>query len=88
MVDKKTVKQTEIVILHESVAQSWARDASIFALFLSLIGVGIVLDSSALQWAGAVVAFITISSLSAGKAKRMTREEAIKHLTNGRQDAA
>ena len=72
--------KTEFIFLTESVAKSWARDASTFALFCGLIGIGIALNSSAMQWTGAIVGFITIISRASGKTKRMTREQAIKYV--------
>lgn len=75
-------KETEFVILHESVIQSWVRDSSTFALFASLIGVGIYLDSSAMQWIGFFVAVITIMARSSGKVKRMTKQQAIDYLNS------
>jgi hypothetical protein len=54
-------KQTrEIILVKETPLKSWVRDASTFALFVSMIGVGVYLDSTALQWIGAIIAFITI----------------------------
>lgn len=55
-------RKAEIIILHETALESWARDASTFALFVGLISIGWFLDSSALQWSGAVVAFVTVLS--------------------------
>lgn len=76
-------EKTELrfIIIHETPLQSWIRDASTFALFSSLIGVGIALDSSAMQWAGFLVAMVAIlSRVGTIKAKRMTRQEALAHL--------
>lgn len=53
----KTVQS--IILIKETAIQSWLRDASTFALFAGLIGLGWLIDSSAMQWMGAVVAFIT-----------------------------
>lgn len=68
---------TKVIMLHESVAQSWARDASTFALFACLIGVGVVLDSSAMQWTGAMIGFITVFARAASsRSESMTISEA------------
>lgn len=74
--------ETTFIMVHETTLQSWARDASTFALFVSLIGVGIMLDSSAMQWMGAIIAFIVILSKANGKMKRMTRDEAMAFLSS------
>lgn len=50
----------EIIILHETALQSWMRDASSVVMFVALIGIGVYLDSSAMQWVGAILGFLTI----------------------------
>lgn len=59
-----------IVMRQESVLTSWMRDASTLALVVALIGIGIVLESSAMQWFGAVVAFTTIIIKASAVEKR------------------
>jgi hypothetical protein len=71
---------TQIIVITESTFQGWARDASTLALFVSLIGIGIALDSSALQWVGAFVGFTAIIARAAGKAKKLTKEQAISFI--------
>jgi hypothetical protein len=61
-----------VLVRKESVLLSWLRDASSFALFLALIGIGVYLESSAMQWAGAIIGFFTVVSQAAGKAKSST----------------
>lgn len=63
-------KPQEVVIIHETVAKSWLRDLSTFALFTALIGLGVLLDSGAMQWMGAIIAFITIVARAVGTHKR------------------
>jgi hypothetical protein len=62
-------KKTEVIVIHETVLQSWLIDASTFALFICLIGVGIFLDSNAMQWVGAVIGFLTM----VGRFSRLNR---------------
>lgn len=69
-------KKTEIMLVSETVAQSWLKDASTAALFLALVGTGWLLDSAALQWAGAFVGFTTLFMRSSGKVPRLTITEA------------
>jgi hypothetical protein len=70
-------KPTEAVIMvHETTLQGWARDAGTLALFASLIGIGILADSSAMQWAGAIMAFITTCVRESGKVERLSIAEA------------
>jgi hypothetical protein len=77
MIDKAP---TQFIVITESIFQSWARDASTLALFVSLIGIGIALESSALQWVGAFVGFTVIMARAAGKAKKLTKEQAISFI--------
>lgn len=53
-------KKTEIILLHETALQSWIRDASSVVMFIALIGIGVYLDSSAMQWVGAILGFLVI----------------------------
>lgn len=56
-----------ILLIREGWVQSWLRDASTFALFIALIGIGVLLQSVALQWVGALIGFMHI----AGSARRL-----------------
>lgn len=62
-----------VLIIKEGWVQSWLRDASTFALFLALIGIGVFLESPALQWVGALIGFFHI----AGNARRMLKRESL-----------
>ncbi|QIG72972.1 hypothetical protein EVB98_050 [Rhizobium phage RHph_N3_2] len=73
-------KETQIIVITESTFQSWARDASTLALFVALIGIGIALESPAMQWSGAIVGFITILAKASGKAKKLTKEQALRFI--------
>lgn len=74
-------KTAQIIVVHETIAQSWARDASSFALFTGLIGVGTLLESSAMQWVGAIIGFGVIAVRASGLAPRMTIDQA-RHKLN------
>ncbi|KFB11054.1 hypothetical protein [Nitratireductor basaltis] len=68
----------EVIIIKEGVVQSLVRDVGTFATFLTLIGVGVLLESSAMQWAGVIIGFFVIAVRATGHAKRhtMTIEQA------------
>jgi len=72
--------QTEVIIVHETILKSVVVDATAFALFLSLIGVGWFLNSNAMQWVGAIIGFITIVAQSSVRTKRCTIAQARKKL--------
>lgn len=75
-------KETHVIVLHETVLQSWARDAGSFAIIVGTIGVGVALDSSAMQWVGAVCAFLALIGRASGKTKRLTKYEAIDYINS------
>lgn len=69
-----------VVILHETVAQSWMRDLGSFGMALALVGVGWWAGSAALQWVGAIVFFLLMFAKKGGIALRLTPQEAADHL--------
>lgn len=75
-------KRPEVILLHETTGQSWLRDASSVAGFVALIGIGVLLDSTALEWVGAIIGFAVIAGRMSRviKDNRMTIPEARKRL--------
>lgn len=75
-------KHVEIIILHETTLGSWIRDASSLALFVSLIGIGVYLDSSAMQWLGAIVGFMVLvgKSINLSNKSKVSFEEARRRI--------
>lgn len=72
----------EVIIIHETVAQAWMRDASMVAAVVALIGIGVFLKSPAMQWVGAILAFVLIVATAvrfSGESK-MTVSEARQRL--------
>lgn len=74
------MSERKIIIIRESIGQSIARDFGTFAMFAGLIGIGVILGSSALQAVGAVIGFLAIGIRASGIRKEFTREQAIKYL--------
>ncbi len=72
----------EVIILRESMLASIVKDAGTFALFAALIGLGVLLDSGAMQWVGAIVGFTCILAISirASVKNRLTIEQARRKL--------
>jgi hypothetical protein len=81
-------ERTHVIIITETVMQSWARDASTLAMFVALIGIGIWTDSIAMQWVGGVIGFLTIIALKASSRSRMTIEQARARLDEIEREAA
>lgn len=75
MAEKKE-QPAAIILVHETAMQSWARDGGTFLLFIALIGIGILANSAAMQWMGAIMAFITTIIRSSGKVERLSIAEA------------
>lgn len=65
-------KRRTIIILHETVMQSWLRDIGTFAMTVGVISVGVILNSDAMQWVGAAMLILTAIS-RAGAILRNTR---------------
>lgn len=61
-----------LILIRESAKESWLRDMSTLATFLSLIGIGVFLDSGAMQWIGAVIGFLSIGGRASGVRKQAT----------------
>lgn len=59
--------ETKIIFIHESVLGSIASDLVTGAILAGLIGLGVFLESSAMQWAG----FLLVGMSIIGRASRM-----------------
>jgi hypothetical protein len=54
------MKSPDVMLVDESVNRSIIKDTFTFAMVTSLIGIGVVLESNAMQWFGAFMAMIGI----------------------------
>ena len=66
-------KPTHIVIVDDRFWMSAGRDAVSFAVFVAMVGLGVFLESSAMQWVGAILWFIWILSKAASVEKRFKK---------------
>lgn len=80
--------ETELLVIHETVMKSWLRDLGTFVWVSAIIGLGVVLDSGAMQWFGAVVAFLIMLNRARGAAKRVDVAGARKLLDEIEQGSA
>jgi len=73
---------TQVIILRETWAQSIASDAGTALSFAAMIGLGVYLDSAAMQWVGGGLFFLAVMSRAMRKTAdgRMSVDEAIAHL--------
>lgn len=77
------MKNTEIIMIRETLMQSILRDAVSVGCAGGLIGFGVLLDSAAMQWFGFVLAAFFLLAVSARTLKaspRMTPQEAADYL--------
>lgn len=74
------MKERTVIVLHETPLQSWVRDASSVVMFITLIGIGVFLESNAMQWVGAILGFLVIIGKAANLSNKMTVSEARAHL--------
>jgi D-arabinose 1-dehydrogenase-like Zn-dependent alcohol dehydrogenase len=79
-----TVKNDkELTFIHTTVYDGLVSNASSFAMIVGIIGLGVFLGSSAMQWAGFIIAAVFIVARSM-KTKRMTEDEAFEFLKSRR----
>lgn len=64
------MSEKTLIVVHETVWHSYAKDAGTFVMLTALIGLGVLLNSSAMQWIGAIFGFITIIARGSGLMKR------------------
>lgn len=69
-----------LIIVHEGFWTSLARDATTFLMAVSIIGVGVLLASAAMQWVGAIVFFIAVAGTASTSKNRLTFDEARKRI--------
>lgn len=73
------MKDSKVIVVRETVRESIIKDCITIALFGGMIGVGVILDSNAMQWVGALAAFLTTATLairSATGTNKFTIEQA------------
>ncbi len=80
--------KTEVIVVHETVAKSLARDAGTFATVVGIIGVGVWCGSSAMQWVGAIMLFVAACFYPFTKSKRLTIAEARRRLDEIEQNSS
>lgn len=77
-------KVTTIIILHETLWQSVVRDTYTFGALAAVVGLGVYLESAALQWIGGIIWMMWLLSraarLAGDKSSRLTVEEARRKL--------
>ncbi len=54
----------KVIVVRESVLESIVKDVVTISLFGGMIGVGVIVGSPAMQWAGAIVAFATTAGMA------------------------
>lgn len=79
------VPETQVIILHETVWQSAVRDLISAAVLLGMVGIGIWLESNALQCVGGATWVLWLFCRMAGDSSarlRLTPAEAVRHLVD------
>lgn len=73
-------RPTEVIILRETLWQSLASDTFTFIMAIGLILPGHLLGITALECVGALIFMLAIASKASATGKRMTPDDAIKHI--------
>lgn len=66
----------KILLIRETVAQSWLRDLGTFTMFAGLIGLGWLIDSTTMQVVGAIVGMTATFARAGASRNIMTIQEA------------
>lgn len=70
-----------VIVIHESAAKSLFRDAGTFCLVVGIIGVGVLLNSPAMQWCGfLMLVVIAFARALLHKSARHTPQDAADFL--------
>lgn len=62
----------KVIIIRENLAESIAKDCFTFLMLTGLVFVGWLLESTALQWIGALMGFAAVCVKASGAQKRRT----------------
>lgn len=73
-------KRTEVLIIHETVAQSAVKDIVSLGVLSAGIALGVYLDSAALQWTAGVIWMVVLATATGHLGERMTIARARKRL--------
>jgi len=75
-------KSPEVIVIHESVLASYLKDIGSVGSLTAAVGLGIWLDSAALQWVAGLlwIVMILLASFKSTNDKRMTLADARKRL--------
>jgi len=74
------MSKPEIIILNETLGKSIAKNAASFCTIVAIIGVGVVLDSAAMQWLGALIWMLWLLAKASMRGNTLTIEEARRRL--------
>ena len=66
----------KVLVIKETWADSILSDAGTFVMFLAMIGLGVWLQSDAMQWVGAVVFFLSVVGQASARKTYMTIKQA------------
>ena len=70
------MSKQDIIVVRESPMESLVSDAGTLVMFFAMIGLGVWLESAAMQWTGAVVFFIGIIGMAEVRLTSMTIDQA------------
>lgn len=82
----KVVKDTRIIFIRESMWQSIVSDTFTYGGLLAMIGVGVWLDSNALQWIAGLMWVLALGGRLRNESGRMTLEQAKKKIEEWEQE--
>lgn len=78
------MSETQYVIVRETLWKSFCSDLITVLSFVTMIGLGWLLQSSAMQWVGGLLFLISMAARISQEGKRMTADQAIAHIQKTR----
>lgn len=73
-------KKAEVIFIRRSAIHQLGIGLIVLATFVSLVGIGVLINSDALQWVGAFLALVAVFMRAAKANKSMTIAEARQYL--------
>lgn len=74
--ERPTASKAVVIIVHESVRESLARDLGTFCVFAAFMALGVLVGSEPMQWVGAGLASIAVLRATLGMSDRRTPQQA------------
>lgn len=80
MTERKPKPERHFIVIRESIAESIIIDGTTFLMFAAMIGLGVYLESEAMQWIGGMFFIFGMAARLSGGPKKMTKQQALDYI--------